>query len=170
MSELIVAIEDNPYEPHLVDGNPYLSELYCGADYAPDFPDKLRKILDKTRDQKLCKAAKAKDELAQEAAKISPFVRYIGSSSKVVKAKLTKLAKQVAEKHNLTVHAFDGAEEEPSSITLTAGYNVLEPAPLTPTDVDELTAYKVLSGTVRALYGKDIIMSPGLMTGNTDTR
>jgi Gly-Xaa carboxypeptidase len=94
----------------------------------------------------------------------------IGSSSKDVEAKLTRLAKQVAEKHNLTVHAFDGAKEEPSSITLTAGYNVLEAAPVTPTSIDELTAYKVLSGTVRELYGKDIIMSPGLMTGNTDTR
>ncbi|KAF2100594.1 Zn-dependent exopeptidase [Rhizodiscina lignyota] len=201
MSELIVLIEDNPYEPHLVDKNPYLGALYCGADHAPDFPDKLRKILEKSRGHETCNAAN--DELAQEAAKMSPFVRYlmqtsqaadiigggvkvnampervsafvnhrinIGSTSESVKTKVTSLAQQIAEKHNLTLHAFDDAKEERNSIFLKAGYNELEPAPLTPTNVDELTAYAVLSGTVRALYGEDVIVAPGLMTGNTDTR
>lgn len=33
-----------------------------------------------------------------------------------------------------------------------------------------MTAYEVLAGTTRALYGEEVIMAPGLSTGNTDTR
>lgn len=53
---------------------------------------------------------------------------------------------------------------------------LLEPAPITPTALHHSgnhtrrTPFAVLAGTTRALYGKDLIVSPGLMTGNTDTR
>jgi Gly-Xaa carboxypeptidase len=43
-------------------------------------------------------------------------------------------------------------------------------APVTPTDVDVVSPYAVLAGTVRAVYGEDIVVAPGIMTGNTDTR
>lgn len=46
----------------------------------------------------------------------------------------------------------------------------LDTAPVTPTEVDGVTPYGVLSGTTRALYGERIIVAPGIMTGNTDTR
>jgi Gly-Xaa carboxypeptidase len=41
---------------------------------------------------------------------------------------------------------------------------------VTPTNIDTVTPYAVLSGTTRALYGDAIVMAPGIMTGNTDTR
>jgi Gly-Xaa carboxypeptidase len=41
---------------------------------------------------------------------------------------------------------------------------------VTPTDVDVISPYAVLAGTVRAVYGEDIVVAPGIMTGNTDTR
>src|SRR6266480_1618592 len=94
----------------------------------------------------------------------------IGEHPSTVKEKLTRLAKQVTDKYNLTLHAFSGGKETSRSITLRAGNTVLEPAPLTPTDVEFLSAYSILSGTTRALYGEKVIMAPGVMTGNTDTR
>jgi Gly-Xaa carboxypeptidase len=84
--------------------------------------------------------------------------------------RLTKLARQVSKKYNLTLNAFDGSEEGPMSLSLVAHKTVLEPAPVTPTSTSALSAYSVLSASTRALYGPKIIMAPGIMTGNTDTR
>lgn len=94
----------------------------------------------------------------------------VGERSSAIHHKITKLAASVASKYNLTLHAFDGAKEEPQSIMLDAGPNTLEPAPVTPTNVTGLAPYSVLAGTTRALYGEDIVVAPGIMTGNTDTR
>ncbi len=86
-----------------------------------------------------------------------------------VQAKLTRLASAVADKYNLTLHAFTGEDESPSSITLSAGST--PGARAGDADVRRaLSPYAVLSGTTRALYGTDVVMAPGIMTGNTDTR
>jgi len=205
LSELITTIEANQgYPTHLVDKNPYFSQLQCGAAHAPDFPKKLKKLLARRKSKsKSSHACKAKpDYLALEAAKQSPYVRYlmqtsqavdvikggikinalpervtvtinhrinVGETTQVVRDRLTHLAGKIAHKYNLTIHAFDG-KEEPSSIMLSETKNVLEVAPVTPADASIDGPYRVLAGTTRALYGEDVIMSPGIMTGNTDTR
>jgi len=87
----------------------------------------------------------------------------LGEHPSQVHKKIEKLAKEVAKKYNLTLHAFDDIEE-PSSIHLTASNDhTLEPAPVTPTSG---VVYDVLSGTTRGLY-PDVKMAPGIMTGNT---
>jgi Gly-Xaa carboxypeptidase len=94
----------------------------------------------------------------------------VGEDTYKVKHKLTKLTKAIAARYNLTVHAFNDEGETPMSITLTARKTELPPAPVTPTSISSLSAYSILSGTTRALYGTMVNMSPGIMTGNTDTR
>ncbi|EMC95379.1 hypothetical protein BAUCODRAFT_123824 [Baudoinia panamericana UAMH 10762] len=94
----------------------------------------------------------------------------IGDTAETVFSHLTSLAKPVAEKYNLTLHAFDGTKEAASSISMYPSENTLEVAPVTPTNVDTITPYAILAGTTRAVYGDHIIVSPGMMTGNTDTR
>lgn len=208
-SELITMIEGSPYEPQLNDENPYLDLLTCGAEYAPKFPKKLSKLLDKRSTKSpTCSKKHKKDTLALEAAKAGPAVKYlfttsvavdiisggvktnalpertvitvnhrinVGSSSSVVEAHITSLAARVAQKYNLKLHAFNGTES-PSSITLSHRSTVLEPAPITPTSLhlssnsSRSTPFSILSGTTRALYGKDLLVSPGIMTGNTDTK
>lgn len=198
MSELITLIEAHPYESTLSSDNPYLGLMQCAARYSEKFPKKLKRLLPGGK-----KESRKKDKLAHEAAKESPFIKYlmttsvavdvirggvkwnalperteatvnhrvnVGEHTAVVKKKLTKLAKHVADKYNLTAHAFNDEGETPSSITLIAHDTTLEPAPVTPTDVDRLSAYGVLSGTTRAVYGEKVLMAPGMMTGNTDTR
>lgn len=216
MSELITKIEEDQYEPHLSSKNPFLGQLYCGAEHGTDFPKKLKKLLPK---DPTCPAAvrksktHGKDKLALEASKMSLGVKFlmttsvavdvimggvkvnalpertiatvnhrinVGSSSADVKDKLTHLAGAVAKKYNLTLHAFEDkdADVEPAqSIILKAHATTLEPAPVTPTTLKDkngkLTPYAILSGTTRALYNtkdQEVIMSPGIMTGNTDTR
>jgi len=94
----------------------------------------------------------------------------IGDTPELVWDHLTKLAKPVAKKYNLTLHAFDDTKEAASSISLWPEETTLEVAPITPTEVDTITPYFILAATTRALYGEEVIVSPGMMTGNTDTR
>ncbi|KAK4112705.1 carboxypeptidase S [Canariomyces notabilis] len=93
----------------------------------------------------------------------------IGETTSVVKERLTSLAGAVAQKYNLTLHAFDG-KEEPSSIMLQSKAYELEVAPVSPADGSVKGPFSVLAGTVRAVYGQDLVVTPGIMTGNTDTR
>lgn len=94
----------------------------------------------------------------------------IGETTKVVEDRITRLAADTAKKYNLTLHAFDG-KEEPSSIILEPSAHKLEVAPVTPADgADSKSPYAVLAGTTRALYGSEVVVTPGIMTGNTDTR
>ena len=43
---------------------------------------------------------------------------------------------------------------------------------MTPTHVsaNKSTPYSILAGTTRAIYGTNLLVAPGIMTGNTDTR
>lgn len=200
ISELIQLIEAHPYPTQLDSENPYLGKLQCGAAHAPEFPKKLRKLLEV--DQRQCSAKKG-DVLALEAAKEGLPIKYlmqtsiavdtivggvkvnalpervsadvnhrinVGERPADVHKKITALAKGVAKKYNIALNAFNGIEEAPNSISLSASNTTLEVAPVTPTDVDSVSAYSVLSGTTRALYGEKMIVAPGIMTGNTDTR
>lgn len=107
------------------------------------------------------------------------------SSVAEVKAHDTELLKGLADKFNLTYNAFgtkvtEEAEGAPSSgsLTLSDAYGTaLEPAPVTPT-VKDAAPYQLLSGTIKATYNShraltatnEIIVSPGMPSGNTDTR
>ncbi|KAK0718588.1 hypothetical protein B0T26DRAFT_741486 [Lasiosphaeria miniovina] len=91
----------------------------------------------------------------------------IGDTRDLVYNRLAGIATGIAHRHNLTLHAFDGGEG-PASITLEASRIEVPPSPVTPADG---RPYAVLAGTVRALYGGDgVVVAPGIMTGNTDTR
>ena len=75
-SELIQAIEAEQFPAHLTNDNPYLGQLYCGAEHAPDFPKKLSKLLkSRVKSQPTCAAHKKVDKLALEAAKSGPATK-----------------------------------------------------------------------------------------------
>jgi Gly-Xaa carboxypeptidase len=93
----------------------------------------------------------------------------VGETSQVVFDHLTQLASRVAQKHGLKLHAFDEVEE-PMSILLSHHNHYLDPAPITPSDGSVLSPFSVLAGTIKAVYGNELIVTPGIMTGNTDTR
>lgn len=200
MGELITAIEANPYVPHFHDENPYLGLMQCGAQYSPAFPPKLKKALKKYKEVESCgktdklalEAAKAGDMVkylfttSVAADLISGGVKTnalpertvltvnhrvnVGDHPSDVRAKITEVVAPIAQKFNLTLHAFDEEGETPRSITLKDPGATLDVAPVTPTSIDGVTPYGVLSGTTRAMYGEKMLMAPGIMTGNTDTR
>lgn len=203
LSELIGAIEAHQYPTYLADENPYLGFLQCGAEYAPEFPKKLKKLLGQRADSNNKKHCKHADHLAIEAAKISREAKYlmqtsqavdvvsggtkvnalpenaaaivnhrinIGDEPETVAKHITAVAKTIAEKYNLTLHAFDDERAGYNAISLSHRKNTLKAAPVTPTNVDSVTPFAILSGTIRALYGEDTVVAPALMSGNTDTR
>ncbi|KAI0131947.1 vacuolar carboxypeptidase-like protein Cps1 [Xylariales sp. AK1849] len=199
MSELITVIEANRYEPHFATENPFLGALQCAAAHSPDFPSKWKKLLPSKGDgsprkrEKLAYAIADTDDPIKYLFTTSVAVDIIGGGVKAnalperttalvnhrinigdrvsdVEVHLTKLATKVANKYNLTLHAFEEEGETPSSITLHLPKGYLDPAPVTPTDLSSLSPFAVLSGTTRALYGDEVLIAPALMTGNTDTR
>ncbi|KAG1813402.1 hypothetical protein EV424DRAFT_1541815 [Suillus variegatus] len=105
------------------------------------------------------------------------------SSIAATKVRDIELLKSLANDFNLSYTAFGSYvsnEDAPSYGTLTlstAFGDGLEPAPVTPSGEDA-APFRLLSGTIKAAYnshrnisGSDaIIVSPGIMSGNTDTR
>lgn len=72
----------------------------------------------------------------------------------------------------LTLNSF-GNITSPSTASLgNITLSSFEPFPLSPAPVSPYTssAYRILSGTIKKVYGNDTIVSPSLMNGNTDTR
>lgn len=105
------------------------------------------------------------------------------SSIAATKVRDIELLGSLANDFNLSYTAFGkriSNEDAPSygTLTLSAAFgDGLEPAPLTPSGEDA-APFQLLSGTIKAVYnshrnisGSDaIIVSPGIMSGNTDTR
>ena len=100
-----------------------------------------------------------------------------------MKKRATKLLHKQAEKFNLTYTAFEETiinDDEPKygSLTISDAWGLsLEPAPISPTTGEDAAPYKLLSGTIKAAYNtqfgsadsetSEIVVSPGIMTGNT---
>lgn len=203
LSDFITMVEASKYTPRLYDSNPYLGALQCGAKYSPDFPSDLKRLLHHRAHGKQCKAARdplaeaaAKEGLFQRylmqtsqavdlisggakvnalPEKVTATINHrinVGSHPQEVYKKLTHLAHQIGKKYNLDVHAFDDTSVA-NSISLSASDTTLEPAPVTPIELEidgKISPYGVISGSTRALYGTSLNMAPALMTGNTDTR
>jgi hypothetical protein len=89
--------------------------------------------------------------------------------------------KKLAGKFNLTYEAFGvlvSSKDLPAAgtLSLTDNWGTLEPAPVTPTGED-VAAFQLLSGTIKATFNShrvlegtddlDIVVSPGIMSGNT---
>jgi len=106
------------------------------------------------------------------------------SSVNETKTHVTKLLKPLAKSFNLTYHAFDAPSSDkdaPSKGTLTlSDFNAAHgPAPVTPTTGKKAAPYQLLAGTIKATYkshralqaqaSHDIVVSPGMPSGSTDT-
>ncbi|KAG9119675.1 hypothetical protein FRC07_005184, partial [Ceratobasidium sp. 392] len=82
----------------------------------------------------------------------------------------------LAQKYNLTLSSFSSNQTLTTgglgTLTLSDAFGTaLKPAPLTPTEGKEAAAYRLLSGVIRKTRGdKKTVVSPSIMTGNTDTR
>lgn len=104
----------------------------------------------------------------------------VGATKEHGAKRLTHLAHQF----NLSYTAFGeqiGDADTPAYGTLTlsdAWGTALEPAPITPSTGEDAGAFRLLAGTIKTVYrahrnitdDETVIVSPGIMSGNTDTR
>ncbi|KAK6331331.1 hypothetical protein TWF730_004413 [Orbilia blumenaviensis] len=193
MAEIIVALENNPFERELSDDNPLKNFIDCAAAWADDFPDELRRYIE-NEDKKSLADALVEWDLRYDAdlrtttavtainggTKVNALPEFViagmnhrirrGSSTWEVTNATERIVSEIAKKYGLEVIAYpeDGAEYPESSITIQA-YDRREPSPLTSSRVDIQTAFKIVAGTTRAVFGEDLIVTPGLNMGNTDT-
>ena len=94
------------------------------------------------------------------------------SSVSALQDSITKKLLPLAEKYNLTLSSFSQSNLTTGGAgTLTssdAWGTALDPAPVTPTEGDEASAYRLLSGVIRHTRGKKVTaVSPAIMSGNT---
>ncbi|CAE6471865.1 unnamed protein product [Rhizoctonia solani] len=116
--------------------------------------------------------ANALPELAS--AVVNHRIRTDSSVSELKEAITSKLV-PLADKFGLTLSSFGQTNVTAGKVgTLTlsdAWGTALDPAPITPTAGTEAAAYKLLSGVIRHTRGdKKTVVSPAIMSGNTDTR
>jgi Gly-Xaa carboxypeptidase len=75
-----------------------------------------------------------------------------------------------AKTHDITVNAFGEGISQPAhpsgTLTLTSDYD-LDPSPIS--DANNC-CFHLLAGTIRTVFGRDIIVAPTILLGNTDTR
>ncbi|KAL2808961.1 hypothetical protein BJX63DRAFT_407166 [Aspergillus granulosus] len=74
ISEIVVALERNPYEPAIIEDSPVHRALTCQARYSPDAQPKIRQLL----------KAGDLDGLADEFASTSPLARFVVQTSQAV--------------------------------------------------------------------------------------
>ncbi|KAG9073480.1 hypothetical protein FS749_015124 [Ceratobasidium sp. UAMH 11750] len=97
------------------------------------------------------------------------------SSVSALQESITSKLLPLAQKYNLALSSFSNQNITSGALgTLTlsdAWGTALEPAPVTPTEGKEAAAYRLLSGVIRKTRGgKEVIVSPAIMGGNTDTQ
>ncbi|EGO03557.1 hypothetical protein SERLA73DRAFT_46705 [Serpula lacrymans var. lacrymans S7.3] len=105
------------------------------------------------------------------------------SSLNETTSRQTDLLRPLASGFNLSYTAFGASLSEPDvpaygSLNLSDAWGTgTEPAPVSPTD-ENAAPYDLLSGTIKAAYNShrgikgdnNVVVSPGIMPGNTDTR
>ncbi|KAL1691810.1 hypothetical protein GGG16DRAFT_112730 [Schizophyllum commune] len=101
------------------------------------------------------------------------------SNSSTIQAGDIARARPIAEKFNLTLEAFGETLSNPAYPSfgrLAIGSKdqfFLDPAPVTPFSADS-KPWNLLGGTIKAVHaaqvGEDIVVAPGVPSGNTDTR
>lgn len=92
----------------------------------------------------------------------------VEESVQTVKDYYLRLLSPLAKKWNYGIQGFgqEAANNTKGTITL-AGYSALEPSPASAMEDER---FKWLAGTIRGVFGEEVIVAPVLLTGNTDTK
>lgn len=200
LSEIVVAIENNPFPGKVTPRNPMFRFLECGAVHAPEsnFPTAVRRKLskaarnDSATQEQLAQALedmRYQFKTSQSVGKINGGIKInaipetastsvnlrlaIETSIAQVEAHYESLIIPIARKHGMIFEGFHSPcnHLEKRKICL-FGVDALEPAPVSPIDAD---AFHILSGTIKNVLkplGQDdeLIVTPYLMPANTDTK
>ncbi|RDW71624.1 hypothetical protein BP6252_08187 [Coleophoma cylindrospora] len=193
LADVIKAVESNPFPSSLTEDNPTTTYLSCVADYGKDVPPVIRdsirdprrqreviQYLEKRPDSRaLIRTSVAVDVVAggskannlPESAYILVNHRIaIDHSVATVKTHYADVISPIAARLNFSICGFDyddhGCNEREGSIYLSAR-DELEPSPVTSSDNSQ---FNWLTGTLRGVFGDEVVVAPVLLSGNTDTQ
>lgn len=194
MAKIISHLEDHPFLPTLDPRGPYLKYLNCMADHGPSFPKRLKKqVKNPQKWKKLAQDLAASDrklnsflattqavDLIDGGVKINALPEYVTavvnyriSFTSTVDETLNHLVttlSPLAHQLNYTISFFDMPSSDNSSKHITVyqrSPTAFEPAPITSGDS---SSFKLLAGTGKAAFGKELVVAPTGMYANTDTR
>lgn len=200
LSEIVVAIESNPFPGKVTPENPIFRFLECGAVHAPEssFPKGVRQKLKKVAQNDIIsqeQLARTLDDMryffktSQSVGKINGGVKInaipetastlvnlrlaVETSIAQVEAHYESLVRKIAQKHGMAFAGFYSPcnPAEKRKICM-FGVDALEPAPVSPVDAEP---YRILSGTIKNVLkpldsDNKLIVTPYLMPANTDTK
>lgn len=83
MSEMVVALESNPYEPELIKGSPIYNHYVCQARYSPDAEPKVTRLLKDGDLPALAKELASQDRSTNFRLQTSQAVDYIAGGQKI---------------------------------------------------------------------------------------
>lgn len=83
MSELVVALESNPYTPKLIKNSPIYNHYVCQARYSPEAEPKVTKLLEKGELKELANELSGQDRPTNFRLQTSQAVDYIGGGQKI---------------------------------------------------------------------------------------
>lgn len=139
MSEIVVALESNPYEPKLIKDSPIHHHLVCQARYSPKAAPEVTRLIEEGDLESLAAQLVTVDRATQYRVQTSQSVDYfmggvkinampekirIGVNHRVaphnsipeIKGKILGLLKPIAEKYGINVVPFAGEPENPESL------------------------------------------------------
>ncbi|KFX91838.1 hypothetical protein V490_05702 [Pseudogymnoascus sp. VKM F-3557] len=199
-SEIIMAIENNPFSGKVTTKNPMFGYLGCVAAHAPgpSLPLAVRSNLEKVsrgNEKAQVELAQQLDDLryyfrtSQSVGKIngglkinaipemvSTFVNLrlaVETSISQIQEHYERLIRPIAQKHGMVFEGFHSLYDSPERRKISLfGVDALEPAPVSPVDAE---SFQVLSGTIKRTLkplrqDDELIVTPYLMPANTDTK
>ncbi|KAJ6443647.1 carboxypeptidase yscS [Purpureocillium lavendulum] len=200
MSEIVMAIEANPFPGRVTAKNPMFGFLECSAVHAPrsSVPAAVRSKLSRVG----AGDVQAQEQLAHELDDMRYYFRTsqsvgkmnggvkinaipevastmvnlrlaVESSIKLIEEHYENLVRPIAQKHGMVFEGFHSSYGSPERRKVSLyGVDALEPAPVSPLDSE---SWRVLSGTIRNTLrpldnDSELIVTPYLMPANTDTK
>ncbi|OAP58229.1 hypothetical protein AYL99_07319 [Fonsecaea erecta] len=104
----------------------------------------------------------------------------IQDSVQAVKDHYLHLLAPWAQERGFKLHAFGAKAQDGHNISMRPGSNTTECGDLTlsahyelessPVSSTEDARFRILAGTIKGVFGNDVVVAPELLTGNTDTR
>ncbi len=190
MSELISTIENNQYEPHLQRNAPFYGMLQCWEKWA-EISKPLSRLIKRDNLRRLTKYLSEASRSYRFQMQTSVAADIFHGGLKVnalpenvkavvnhrialdmtpddVKKHAAKLARGIAKKYDLNLDAFgiDMHKGKGGRLSLW-GERELSAAPESPLDS---SSWAYLSSMLTNVFGEDIIVTPGMALGNTDTK
>ncbi|WVQ69845.1 uncharacterized protein L199_008066 [Kwoniella botswanensis] len=200
MSQVVSALEDNPFPNKLTPASPLLTSLECALAHSPSVPSHYSKLLKSEGPKSYPKLAKvlAKENLKSKAmvgtttavdvinggVKVNALPELVttlinfridfSESINSTQAHVNRLVSHIAKKNGLDYHGFESKKREELGgkyISVELLGLPLEPAPRTPA---EGGVWELFAGTVKAVLpgsnGEERIVTPYASTGNTDCK